>query len=68
MGPEYMYLAIVIYLITVHVSCSNLYVFVVACRLRLLFVVCMLKLLLVLYVCCCSATLIHDGMAVTLLY
>ena len=68
MGPEYMYLAIEIYPITVHVSCSNLYVFVVVCMLKLLFVVCMLKLLFKLYVFCCSATLIHDGMAVTLLY
>ena len=63
-----MYLAIVIYPITAHVFCSNLYVFVVVCMLKLLFVVCMLKLLFILYVCCSSATLIDDGMAVTLLY
>ena len=54
-GPEYMYLAIVIYPIIVHVSCSNLYVFVVVCMLKLLFILCF------------SATLIHDGMAVILL-
>ena len=36
MGPEYMYLAGVIYLITVHISCSNLYVEIVACIVCLL--------------------------------